>query len=376
MGLCLKQKNLTWILLILSIIFLDSSDSKAEWSLISDSRYTSARSSSAGNNGIALGDDVASGLFYNPAILGKLRKNEYEFLNLSSYVNSGVISLFTPLNSVQLLNLKNYAPYLDKKPGNYSDFGYSLCPTIGFAGLDSLPSFSFGLLLQSQTAAKSNGNATYTYRSLYQLIPTFGLGFKWFNGLIRFGYSFQWINEAVGTNTVQSSSLDSYHSNLQQGSSFSHNLGLALTLPTRALPSWNVVVRNISNTTYTKNTLMSFTDASSGTPTGEPMTIDTSMSLQRKMGKGALATWITQFRDLTNKSQLSWVDHLSVGLELSFSNYIYLRGGVGNRYPSVGVGFKQRNSEISMSWFSEELGTSDQRERDVKYMLQYQIRSF
>jgi hypothetical protein len=349
---------------------------EARMDLIPGSRFTSSRGAAMGDAFLPVGDDAGSGLFYNPANLGKIRKNEFEPLNLSLLGNSGLISSFDYSTVFQVGNLSSYAPVLDQNPGAYTSFGGALLPNISFAGEGSLPSVSMGLLYQFQNAARSNGDGTYTYRSLSQLIPTLGTGFRWFNGLVRFGYSLQWVNQTSGTKTVPASSLSNYSNGMDQGSGISHNFGLALTLPVRSLPSLNVVVRNAFETSFNRYSLLSFASNSAGAPANDPMTIDASFELQPKLGRGVSMNLVAQGRDLTNRSGTAWMAHLALGAELNFSNYLFLRGGWGSGYPSAGAGVKQKNGEFSLSWSSAELGSHYLSQRDVQYMLQYQVRAF
>src|SRR4051812_28774831 len=94
---------------LLSIGYLSVSNLvHAREDLIPGSRYTSGRGAALGDAFLPLGDDAAAGLFYNPAVLGKLRKTELEALNFSVYGNSNFFSS-AGTNSYNVTNLGSYA---------------------------------------------------------------------------------------------------------------------------------------------------------------------------------------------------------------------------------------------------------------------------
>jgi len=339
--------------------------------LVPGSRYTSAQGAAMGDAALPMGDDVASGLFYNPADLGKIRKSGFEPINMSGYVNGPFIDTATT-NSYQVISLPAFMPNLQRDPGQMVGVGGQFLPTFGF------PNVGFGILGLSQIAAQANSDGTVTYRSVYQIIPAIGTGFKFFNGVVRVGYSLQWVNEAVGTQTAQASTVAGYNQNLSQGSGFSNNFGLAITAPMKSLPSLNFVVRNAFNTYYDTSTIIfPFSSSTTGSPPPtDLMSFDGSFSLQPRLGRGAVLTLVVEDRDITNTSGMAFLGHFAAGAEINLRNKIFLRGGWGSGYPSAGFGFRSSSSDISFAWYSEEIGTGYLSQRDIRYMMQYQIKAF
>lgn len=340
--------------------------------LIPGSRYTSGRAAAMGDAFLPLGDDPAAGLFYNPAVLGKVRRLVFEPINLSGYMNMGYLG-YPNSDALKVTDLRSYAQNLTLHPDNAVGVGGAFLPCVGFSGI------SFGILTQSHLLAQSNDDGSISYRSLYQIIPSAGIGFQLFDNFIRFGYSLQWVNEAVGANTV-SPEIDpselGYNVNLSQGSAFSHNFGLAITFPVRSLPAINVVVRNAFDTHYSPYSIVSFTNSSIGVPATEPMTVDASFSLQPRLGVGVTSNIVFEDRDITNRSGADFIAHLSIGAELNFKNRLFLRGGYGSGYPSAGLGLKRTATEASITWYTEELGARYMSQGDTRLLFQYQIKVF
>jgi hypothetical protein len=318
---------------------------------------------------LPLTEDVASSLFYNPAGLAKVRSTQIEPLNFSAYGNSQYAA-GAGSNFYQVTSLSSYLSSLQSQSGEMAGVGGAVLPNFGF------PGFGIGLLAQSELAAKANADGTVSYRSLYQLIPAVGFGFRLLSGGIRFGYSLQWVNQALGSRTQSSDGDLGYNQSLDQGSGFSHTLGLALTAPIKMLPSLNFVVRNAFDTQYNSSSIWSFTNNPSGTPGMDPMTVDASFSIQPRIGQGSVMNLVIQNRDITNRSGMAFVGHFALGMELCFRDAFFLRGGWGSGYPSAGLGLKRKGGEFNLTWYTQELGTQYLEQGDTRFMFQYQIRNF
>jgi hypothetical protein len=362
-------KNTFVHFLFILTFYLGSSEVYARNDLVPGSRYTAARGAALGDAYLPLGDDIPSGLFYNPAVLGKIRRATIEPFNMSLSGNSSYFSMMDS-SSYNGASLSGFSPALQNSPGKMSNVGGAFIPSFGF------PGFAFGVLIQSDFFAQGNGDSTITYQSKYQLVPAIGTGFRLFSGVIRFGYSLQWVNLATGGATVPVSDSIGFDQGLARGSGFSHTLGVALTLPIQYLPALNLVVRNALNTSYSSSTIIPIQSGSSEVPGTEPMTVDGSFSIHPRLGQGASLNLSIVQRDMTNKSGTAFIGHFALGGEFAFRNSFFLRGGWGGGYPSAGLGIKVQKAELSLAWFSEELGTGYLANRNIRYMFQYQIRPF
>ncbi|MBI2712661.1 MAG: hypothetical protein HYX41_07405 [Bdellovibrio sp.] len=332
-------------------------------------RYQSAQNAAMADGNLPLGDDSAAGLFQNPALLGKSRKSEFQPINFGIY---GDMALFNNITSAtNFLNLPSYASVLQSSPGTSSGMGVSFVPTFSLKGI------AVGVLVQGQFVASANADGTLNYRTLYQVIPAVGTGFRLLNGAFRIGYSLQWVNQASGTFTNVAVGSASFNSGLFQGAGFSHTLGAALILPTVMLPSFDFVVRNALNTAYTTSTFLHVSSGAVGAPATETMSFDGSFSLHPRLGQGAVLNLIVVERDLTNVSGATASARLVVGAEMNLRDRVYLRGGYGGGYPAFGLGLRSsRGAELSFSWYTEETGTISLSAPDTRVLMQYKIRSF
>jgi hypothetical protein len=338
--------------------------------LVPGSRYTSARSAAMGDAFLPLADDGPSSLFYNPAGIGRIKGTRVEPLNVALHVNSGYASSLST-DFFKFPSLSGYLERLQANTGTPIGAGAAVAPSFATRG------FVFGVLLQSHLRAEAAADGTITYRSRYQLIPSAGVGVRLAGGIVRMGYSLQWVNQTVGrVQTAQTDPSLGWNQALSQGSGFSHNVGFAMTLPLTYLPALNAVVRNFLNTRYSTFSLLPMGQNTTGAPAYDPMTIDASASIQPKLGAGAYVNIVLSMRDLTNESNLSYFKRGAFGLEFSFRDVIFLRGGWGSGYPNAGLGLRRKKGEFSLAWTSEEVGTSSQPEQDTRFLLQYQVRAF
>lgn len=365
----MRMRNSYFSLFLLVGLFAAMPNGLARQDLIPGSRYTSARGAALGDANLPYADDVMSGLFYNPAGLSKVNRFEITPVNVASYLNNDFFNLWNS-NFYNAISLPAYVSRLKQTPGQFGGMGGQL----GF-GL-GIPGVSIGFLLLSQVGAKSNGDGTVTWQSNYQLVPALGTGFKLGGGLLRVGYSLQWVNSAQGTVTAPDTGPIGYDLGLARGSTFSHTLGLTLTVPMDFLPTFNLVVRNVLDSIYNPFSLLPVSQGSTTLPNTEVTTGDASFSFQMILGKGALGRFVLQTRDLSDRTHVTYMAHIAAGMEVDFNGKLQLRGGFGSGYPCAGIGIKRRGAQFDLSVYSEEIGSGYLSQKDTRYLLQYQMGNF
>lgn len=335
-----------------------------------ESRYLSVKAAGMGNVLSPSSEDLTAGLFYQPAVLSRVTRFRLEPFSLSLYGNTEFLT-YQHGQFYQAFSLPSYASTLQKASHQNQGLGGSLQVAMG------IPGFFVGLLLSSDVLAKDNADQTLTYGSLYQLIPVVGTAVKLWGGRIRFGYSFQWIHENSGQVTVPYDTLDGYRYQLDQGSTFSHQVGGLFVLPLRGMTTFGFIARNVGGTHYSQQKLFLKSPQTTGdTPRNVPMTIDTSLSVQSAAGRGGAFQWVTEYRDIENKSGMTVINRLASGFELSVYQAFFLRLGWRSGYPAGGFGIKTRKSELDVSIYTKQLNTFYQSHPSTQVMLQYKVRSF
>ncbi len=335
------------------------------------SRYTSARGAGLGDSFIGLADDGPSSLFYNPAEIASRPEFEVEPMNIALKMNAHFLGM-NGLNFFQFPNLQNYQAELAKNPGKYPKLGGHYFPSVSFRG------FAMGLLLQGEQGAQQVGNEI-NYRTQYQLIPAVGTGFSLAQGILRFGYSLQWVHETVADQTIRTTDPNiGYTHYAREGSGFSHNVAFSVILPFRFLPEFNLVARNVGNLRFYGFSLLPLSQSTTnqGTPNSEPMTLDAAFNMIVKFAGRSHINFSFVARDFTNRSSTSPIMRAAFGAEFVFADSLFLRAGFGSGYPSFGFGLKSPTAEFGAAVFSEETTSTYHGFRDLKYMMQYQARVF
>ncbi len=305
----------------------------------------------------------------NPAGIAKISGFHFEPLVLQGQLNKTLTTDYLK-NSATIYDLNVMKDSLMAQPGLQPGGSFSIFPNFGFRG------FAAGVLYQRRVLATYDGT-NIIGKSSSQFIPTVGGGFRLASGVLRFGYSLQWVNQASGT--VKSLPTDSniaFGRSIGQGSGFSHNAGFALTLPYRYLPVLTGVARNIGGLKFTQPSVVHFTKDPSGRPANEVASYDAGLGWIYKGPLGLKLSFQGMMRDLTNTTDSTFLKRGAVGMEIEIFWSIKLRGGYGSGYPSAGVGFDFLRSALDMSWMSEDIGTRSSPVRDQRYILQYAFRIF
>ena len=352
------------------VLSLWQSHAFAREDAVPGSPYTSDRGAAMGDAVLPLADD-ASALFYNPAGLAKIRGVDFEPFNFNFYGSTSYFRHVGAGNFLKVPSLSAYQPTLIANQGDFIGAGGEYFPSYAMRG------FAFGVLLNTQVGAIADSNGSLTYRSLYQLIPTAGYAIRLADGIVRIGYSIQWINQASGDISVPQGTINpGYNQNLAQGSALSSNVGFALTLPYTYLPSLNVVARNIGGLHFNGTSIYQFSSTSTGPPPNELMSVDGSLSFVEKLDGADRINWVFEDRDATDTSGMELLGRLAAGAEYVYSGELFLRAGWGSGYPAAGIGLKSKAGEFGFSWYSEELGQTYHSMRDARLLLSFSVRPF
>jgi hypothetical protein len=355
-------------LLLFALLVITQGVSHARESIIPGSRYTSARSAALGDAFLPLADDAASALFFNPAQLATLPPGFHaEPLNLFGVANPDALFGIPLLSVPGILSLPTHRTQtLSAYPNLYTALGGGTCPVIHFGP------FAIGLLYQSEFGAQASPIGTY-YRARYEFVPTAGFGLKLARGIVRIGYSLQWVNEAQGEVTTANLAAN-YWDNLNRGSGFSHTLALSVSPPVANSPEANIVVRNLLPLVFSGTAIIPLiTGTAAGVPTTEPMSLDASFSLAPSVGRGNQLTIVAELRDVFS-STTSILTKLAVGMEFNYRRQLYLAGGLSSLfYPTFGFGIQGPSTRFGLSWYSEPVGTATNYSRNIKFMLQMRM---
>jgi len=235
---------------------------------IPHSRFPSVRGAGMGDSILGFVDDAQGALFYNPSAFGKLRDFKLELINVRVSGNSDASSTLGP-DSAKYASRSKYVDYLSANPGKTPSSEFSIFPSV------RLPYFGMGVLYQNENRGTGDGTGiNYRTRSLF--VPTAGTGFRLASGVLRIGYSLQWVNLAQGTGTVVHNQTSATRSNekLTEGAGFSHTGAMTVTLPYQYQPSFQLVGRNIGGLNYRGKPIGVSAEGATSAPAKEPTSLD------------------------------------------------------------------------------------------------------
>lgn len=353
-------------LLACIVALFQFSSAMARTDTVPGSRYTSARAAAMGEAYLPMADDGISALFYNPAHLAGIRRMSFEPLNAQGQLGHGFFTT-AGLQFFNVMDLNQYKTTLAGTPSTYGGIGYALAPSF------SMPWLAAGVLYEAQYGA-SVANGNIRVKSGYQIVPAIGIGIPLARGIIRLGYSLQWVMKATGDQTVPIANATAWNSGLAQGTGISHTLGFAMTLPIQTNPALNIVVRNLFGTSYASGVLLPLAVNASGVPATEPMSFDAALSIHPKLGKGSTLSLVAQLRDMLNTSQSPLLYRLCAGAEVGIRDVFFIRLGYRSSWASAGFGVKRPKGEIAFTWYSEDMGNGVTLDRDLKWLLHFQLR--
>ena len=329
-------------------------------------RYESVTSESMGGVTLPLSDDIGNALMNNPAALAKNTKFRAEIINLNLDANTSMVSNIG-LNTLKMTGLSGMESSLNSNTNQIYGAAYSNMSAVAWGGL------GIGLLMQERSVAYSDGTNIH-YQTLSQTVPTIGYGFSLARGIVRVGYSFQYVNETTGTGQAAATdSTASFLNGLDQGHGFSQNASVNFVFPFTYLPTVSIIGRNLGGLHYTSGSLASFGNGVVGLPADEPTSVDASLNFTVRISGELKSGWYFQYKDMTGTSGLPFLEKLNTGLEVNVSKSVSVRAGLTGTQFSAGFGYKSDMSEINLAWYHEQTPFPGLSYWDTRYALQYKI---
>jgi hypothetical protein len=307
-------------------------------------RYVSPHGASLGGMTVPLSDEIGNALFNNPAALGRSSRFRAEFLNLNLDGNTNLLSNLTTVPS--FFSLGGYTGTLNQNPGAVFSGGFGNLTALSFGG------FGVGVLIQDRVRAYSDGSQVH-YESRSHLIPAVGYGISLARGVMRIGYSLQYVNEVSGTGQAPANSSAAFLGGIREGRGISHTLGMNLVFPFQYIPTVSLVARNLFGTRFQSGALMSRATNSSGTPPAQEMTVDAAFHFMTRVSGPVKSFWYFQARDVLGKTGMNIADRLGFGVDFSVSQAVAIRLGLDRTRPSAGIGYRSEGSEINLAYYKD-----------------------
>lgn len=327
-------------------------------------RYMNLGSAALGGVTVSISDEIGNSLFNNPAALARNTKFKAEYLNLNVDANSNLLGNLG-LNTLNATSLGGLSTQLNADQNKVYQAGYGGLTALSWGG------FAVGALFQRQVSAFSDGT-NIEYNGNSQVVPAAGYGIALARGVVRLGYSMQYINQAYGSAiTPSTNSAASALSGLSEGRGLSHNASVNFVFPFTYLPTFTILARNIGGTHFVGGSLFTGASNSAGITPDEPMSVDFAFNFVVKVSSKMRSNWHIQYVDALSAYSMSFLDRISVGGDLSLSQNFLLRVGLNELRMSAGIAFKSKSSEIGLTWYNEKNPLLSA--NDARFGLQYKF---
>lgn len=329
-------------------------------------RYETAESQSLGGVTVPLSNEIGNALMNNPAALARNRKFKAEYLNLSLSSNSGMLSNLG-LSSLSMTGLGGMSSSLNESPRTVFSAGFGNMTALSWGGL------GVGLLFQERMRAVSDGT-TVRYQTVSEFVPTVGYGVALARGVVRLGYSVQYVNKASGELSATSDASASFLKGLDQGRGLSHNASVNFVFPFTYIPTFSLMARNLGGLHFVSGSLFSRAQNVAGVPADEKMSLDAAFNMMLRISGSVRMNWYFQYSDFTRQNSIPMIDRLSVGSNFSLSQHFGIQFGISGLQPSAGIGYRSQSSEINLAWYQEKnpFGSAAPA-NDTRFSLQYKI---
>jgi hypothetical protein len=203
-----------------------------------------------------------------------------------------------------------------------------------------------------------------------------GGGIRLLSGIIKLGYSLQYVNTSNGKVTADAASNLSYTNGINEGSALASQVGAMVTMPVFYLPNVSMVMRDIGNARFQTATLLKRSNGSPGAPPNSPMTMDLAFHIEPRLGRKIKSHFVFEDRDVMNRSSVPLMSRAAFGSEITFNYFFSLRFGYSGKYYHAGFGLKRERADINFAYYNEEVGTSSKKKKETVYLLQYQFKAF
>ena len=333
--------------------------------------YNGARGLGMGGCQVAMVNDETA-LLINPAALGKLRDYFVTVADPEIHMGSdaqGIIgtNILLPLDPQKVLT-KMLVPSNEK---DHLHSGVQVFPSAVF------PNFGIGVFGNHFVNAEvdtTNSLFTYNYRSDIALV--FGFDFRLWDGRVKLGFNVRMMNrnEILRDDIPTASTGLTIESLAKEGVGIGSDVGLILAAPWKWLPTLAAVYRDVGDTYYNikDKGLINYISTHPDPTMGD---VDVGFSIYPILGHSTRTTISIEYDGvLTASAEQDKSKRIHAGMEFNFSDAVFLRLGMNQRYWTAGLEFAVANYQLQLSSYGEEIGTATVHREDRRTVVKFAYR--
>lgn len=362
----MKTRILSFAVLVVGVCFFLSPRSAEAQEIFEF--YTGVRQLGMGGAYTAVVNDETA-VLTNPAGLGKIRDVTFTLVDPElhgSFENTRAITLS---NASKVFAIQDLLDTLNNSKGTHWHAKAQIFPSI------IAPNFGFGLLGNFSYDAEVDPTGT-TFRLDYRndLALAVGYSFRFFGGIVKLGVAARLVDRIEISKDIPANSTGvSVDSLGSEGMGLGTDIGLTIAAPVALIPTISAVVRDVGMTTYEMSDGLFRSTTTRPQPT--PQTVDAGFALFPILANHMRATITAEVHGLTTLGEeTDFMRRLHTGLELNFSDFLFLRGGMNQRYWTAGIELASERFQLQAATYGEEIGIRPATREDRRWVGKFAFR--
>jgi hypothetical protein len=330
--------------------------------------YTSSRYLAMGGAAAAIANDETA-LLANPAGLGKLRDSYGTIFDPELETNQNSYTIYTSSAVSDPFTLEKVKGALDNNRNTFYHSKFQLFPSF------VVRNFGIGIFARKSLDAYEDETGTNITANYYDdMAIVMGFNFRFFDGRVKLGFNGKFISRiSIEDKVIPTTEPMDLKSQAKEGAAIGSDVGLVLAAPWTYIPTVAVVLHDAGGTTFNAGSGLRLSVADR--PTKIDQDYDVAFALFPIHTNRTRSTFTFEYQ----KVQASAKDEdktkfYHLGYELNISDLLFLRAGMNGRYWTGGLELASEKTQIQLTSYGEEIGTSLSRVEDRRYVMKFAFR--
>ncbi|MCC2678707.1 MAG: hypothetical protein K0R29_1283 [Pseudobdellovibrio sp.] len=322
--------------------------------------YNNTRSLAMGGASIAITSDDTS-LYRNPASLGSLRDMYGSILDPEV---EGTENL-----TASQIDIKGTMESLSTKPDTFYRNKTQITPTLVRRNI------GLGLIYKNEISAEITSASPNTMDTAYRsdIGGILGANIRLFDGRIKIGAAGRVFNRIElidpALSTAGPTDLPTIAA---EGTAYTWDAGILLQAPWDLIPTLGVVVRDIGDTKFVKD---SFRISTAARPQEIKQSVDAALAIFPIHSNMVRSVWTVEYSDITNsRNDTDNAKRVHVGVEFNTRDIFFLRLGYNQRYVTGGFEIASEYWAWQVATYGEEIGTEADPREDRRLNMKLSLR--
>ncbi len=329
--------------------------------------YNNARMMGMGGAAVAIANDETA-LLTNPAGLGKIRGSYGTLFDPEIDAGTNIPSLYRAGAFSNPVNIGQISSTLNTTRNSYYHYRHQIFPSF------VVKNFGIGLFYRQNLDAIMNpaGTALTTHYT-DDLALALGYNLRFWDGRIKIGFSGRYINRIQVARDLDPAGDLTLATNASEGVGLGFDGGLILAAPWDLIPTLAIVARDVGSTKFNQGSNIRL--SSSSRPATVAADYDAAIAFFPIHSNDTRSSITFEYQKILAAAQA--VDksrHYAAGIEINYSDILFVRGGMNQRYWTAGLEFASRYTQIQFASYGEDVGTDGTPLEDRRFTFKFGFR--